>query len=348
MEFPAYVPAAVREHITVQINGDNREPMGWAAALASAEKSLEAAERAFDDAKKNDWRHALDEFRKDLILAKEHRDSLLNNVECFQRLALDPRMRDAYALLTTEFSKDQEWRDFIHAAWQADIDFAPYRERLKKARDLKEKIADAAKKLSKLLKDVEDIGYDDWPAEFFSIPALLRKTDNAGEFGRNLHMWRGLRSYILGDSAEGDFSKVLNDNEDNEEENSEKIEIVLRPISSIEQVKLSPDEERQNTLNSAWNTAPDFSALLDTVAKAANNFEPMEFDVIGVAIESRQRNPKTEYIRAFSKLLTDGYGFKLNQVVMKAMAVITNVVINQDVIGATYDDVRKALSKNKG
>jgi hypothetical protein len=40
-------------------------------------------------------------------------------VDCLRRLAHDVRMRDAFALLTREFTDDQQWRNFIYAAWVA-------------------------------------------------------------------------------------------------------------------------------------------------------------------------------------------------------------------------------------
>ncbi len=40
MGFPAHVPAAVREYITTLVEGDSREPQGWAASLAGAEERL--------------------------------------------------------------------------------------------------------------------------------------------------------------------------------------------------------------------------------------------------------------------------------------------------------------------
>ena len=101
-------------------------------------------------------------------------------------------------------------------------------------------------------------------------------------------------------------------------------------------------------LRYAWGTAPDFSELLDTVTKAGRAFKPSESGMIGAAIESRQKSPKTEYLRAFGNLLTDVHNFALTTPIMQAMAIVANVVINLPDVDVTYDDVRKALAKLGG
>jgi len=123
------------------------------------------------------------------------------------------------------------------------------------------------------------------------------------------------------------------------------LEIVIVPAG--EKAEIDPVEEARNTLRYAWGTAPDFSALLDTVAKAARGFKPSESGMIGAAIESRQRSPKTEYLRAFGNLLT-AHSFALTTPIMRAMATVANVVINLPDVDVTYDDVRKALARLGG
>jgi hypothetical protein len=69
--------------------------------------------------------------------------------------------------------------------------------------------------------------------------------------------------------------------------------------------------------------------------------------MIGAAIESRQKSPKTEYLRAFGNLLTDVHNFALTKSIMQAMAIVANVVVNFPDVDVTYDDVRKALAKQE-
>ena len=61
------------------------------------------------------------------------------DIKCLERFAVDPRMREAYTLLNSEFNKDREWRSFIFAAWAARVDFTQYRERLIQASRIKKR-----------------------------------------------------------------------------------------------------------------------------------------------------------------------------------------------------------------
>lgn len=271
--------------------------------------------------------------------ALKHRDMLAGEVDCLQRLAHDARMADAFALLTREFSDDQQWREFVSAAWAARADFAMYRDRLKRATELKGKIADASETLVKLIRQFSEIGISG-PSEFYSVPELLRQTDNHEMQDHNLHMWRSMRKHVLGDSPTREIKERKPAGE-----SSEPIPEIRRVIVPLEEkLKTDPEEETRNVLRYGWDTAPEFSALLDTVANAARAFKPSESGAIGKAIESRQKSPKTEYLRAFGSLLAD-HGFTLTAPVTKAVAIVANVVINLHDVDVTYDDVRKSLKQ---
>jgi hypothetical protein len=241
-------------------------------------------------------------------------------------------------LLTTEFTDDQEWRSFIRAAWAARVDYKKHRDRLKRAAELSGEIADAAKTLANLIREFSEIGLNG-PDEFYSVSEILRRTDNHEMQGHNLHMWRSMRRHIMGELPIRDLpeTKIVIENIDLES---------LAEINRVhvgERVTIAPEEEARNMLRYAWGTAPEFPALLDTVAEASLAFSPGESGIIGAAIESRQHNAKTEYIRAFGSLLTNSHGFVLSLPIKKAMAFVSNVVINLPDIDITYDDIRKAL-----
>ena len=178
-----------------------------------------------------------------------------------------------------------------------------------------------------------------------------------------------MRGHILGDPPKRDIPEVKPDEEsgehqfttivypgeklDPEEEqaiyNQFHIKVVyVNPGDEVKEVKIDPEEKARNTLRYAWGTAPDFSALLGTVAKAARDFTPSESGMIGAAINSRQSSPKTEYLRAFGNVLTEVHEFALTTSIMQAMAIVANVVINQTEVDVTYDDVRKALARLGG
>ncbi|MBK6744293.1 MAG: hypothetical protein IPG66_15535 [Hydrogenophilales bacterium] len=341
MDFPAHVPAAVRAHITTLIEGDSWEPMGWAESLASAERQLAEIEGQIESCIRWGKDDYLPGLRKDRAGAVAHRDGLAAEVDCLRRLAHDARMADAFALLTREFTDDRQWRNFTYAAWAARVDFAKYRDRLKRAAELKGEIADAAETLAKLIRQFSETGISG-PGEFYSIPELLRQTDNHEMQGHNLHMWRSMRQHVLGDLPKRDAPETKPAGG----EPMPPVEIVIVPMG--EKAEIDPEEEARNMLRYAWGTAPDFSALLGTMANAARSFKPSESGMIGAAIESRQRSAKTEYLRAFGNLLTDVHGFALTTPIMQAMAIVANVVINLPDVDVTYDDVRKALAKLGG
>jgi hypothetical protein len=342
MDFPAYVPAAVRAHITSLIEGDSYEPYGWAASLANTDESIAQIDREIKTYIRRGEDDYLDGLRTQKAEAQAHRDLLAADLDCLCRLGSDTRMRDAFALLTTEFTDDQEWRSFIRAAWAARVDYKKHRDRVKRAAELSGEIADAAKMLANLIREFSEIGLHG-PDEFYSIAEILRRTDNHGMQGHNLHMWRSMRRHILGELPIRDQpeTKIVIEN----------IDLESRPeIARVhvgEKVAMAPEEEARNTLRYAWGTAPEFPALLDTVANASLAFSPRESGMIGAAIDSRKHSEKAAYVRAFGKLLTDSHGLILNLPIMKAMAFVATVVLNQPEIDVTYDDVRKALQNNR-
>ncbi|MBT9567813.1 MAG: hypothetical protein IV085_05890 [Thiobacillus sp.] len=346
MDFPAYVPAAVRAHITHYLEGErDRSIPGYIELLAGAESQLAGIDGKIESCIRWGKDDYLPGLRKEKADAAEHRDRLAADVDCLRRLAHDARMHDAFALLTREFTDDRQWRNFIHSAWSAKIDFSKFRDDRKRATELKSEIAGAAETLAKLIRQFSDIGISG-PDVFYSIPELLRKTDNHDRDGHNLHMWRAMRSYVLGEPPTRDVPEGAPQRDSSDQ--SPAPEIVRVFLKPSEKQEIDPVEEARDTLRYAWGTAPEFSRLLDTVAEAAELWEPSESGFIGAAIQSRQRSAKTEYIRAFGNLLTDTHSFALTTPIMQAMATVANVVINLPDVDVTNDDVRKALVRLGG
>ena len=339
MDFPAYVPAAVRAHIESILYGEQTLLIpGYVGSLEKAQNQLKAISETLDRAALHGENESLDNLRMQRIEALTHRDQLALEVDCLRRLARDSRMREAFAELTREISDDEQWRGFIYAAWAARMDFAKYRDRLKRARELKGEIAEAAENLSKLIRQFADTGVNG-PSELYSIPELLRQTDNFDMECHNLQMWRSMRHHVLGDLPRRDIPDAKP--EGGSGESVPSIEIVIAPM--VGKPDIAPEQEARNMLRYAWGIAPDFSALLKTMADAARAFTPSESGMIGAAIESRQKSPKTEYVRAFGNLLTEVHKFELTAPVKKAIAVVANVVINQPDVDVTYADVCRLL-----
>jgi len=309
MDFPDYVPAAVRKHISARIDGDSRESFGLAAALASAERQLVKIEQKLNDRMNSGDLGLLDGLRQQKAQAIQHRDWLASDVSCLQRLARDLRMAEVFTILTDQFTDDQQWRNFILSAWAAKIDHSKYREKLKRATELTGEISKASQGLAQLLRQFSETGINA-PDAFYSIPELLRTTDNTDMNGHNLEMWRAMRQHVLGDRKAYDNTE---------------------------------EEKVRDTQRYIWGLAPDFSALLDTVANEARHFKPSESGMIGAAVATRQHSAKTEYLRALGHRLTDTYRFTLSPDILKAVAIVANVVIDDAEIDVSYDDVRKAI-----
>ena len=148
MDFPAYVPAAVRKTISAYLNGDSDEVKeGLLAAIAAKKQllpSIEASILKAEDSKKYDFiPYKLETIEEINIIAEK--------IDCLIRLAKDSRKRDAYSLLILEISSDDEWESFILAAAGACRDYGSIRERIRKANELIEAISEEVGKLNAIL-----------------------------------------------------------------------------------------------------------------------------------------------------------------------------------------------------
>lgn len=345
MQFPAYVPAAVRDFITFLVEGKERGWEGLAACVVKAEQELSEIRQAIEV---RTWRNENEYvvgLRWKEAEAQKNRSSLIDDLECLRRLIHDARMRDAYALLTLEISDDEQWRCLINAAYVARDDFAEWRNHLKQADEAKEKIADAADKLAGLIENFSKNGVEG-PPEFYSVRALLRITECDGPSENNRYIWQAVRKDVLGErrkELEPDKQQQFDLPSPEFGEGSRRPNFRIpriRFVSSQDVVEHDP----LAALRYGWEKAPQLPALLRTVAKLARDFEPREDGVIGAVVNTRQGSTKTAYIRALAYLLYNARKFALTNRLMRAMAIIANVVINSPDVDVTYDDVRKALA----
>lgn len=344
MNFPTYIPTVVREYITTLLDGSDSEPQGIMASLSIAKQRLSEIEqemKAQASIDKDD--DSIDLHQKKAELTK-HRDMLTNNMNCLHRLVQRDEMKEVYSKLDEEFTNNEQWRGFISAAYAARMDYSKYRERLKVVVDLRDKIKKTTHKLAGLLRETSDSGFSYWPSDFFSIPELLRKTDNHEMEDHNLYMWRSMRRHILGDLPR---QPVRGNELPQKSDKATSIPKIIRTfIERGEKPKIDKNEEAGNALRYAWALAPSLDALLDTVVIAANSFEPTESWIIGAAISTRQRSRagNKDYLRAFGYLLTDVHGINTTKI-MNAMAVVATVVIDDPNFVVSYDDVDKAIGK---
>ena len=329
MDFPPYVPNAVRVSMSKRLEG--RE--SWSAALESANATLTRLEQRRADDPHDDA------LRIEHAESLAHHDHVAAEVACLQRLVHDGRMQPVYARLVGALTTDEQLSGFIYAAWAARMDYGKHRDRIEAADDLVREVAAAAGVLADVLREAEGFAGPFLPSGFFSIRSLLEKTEHDRE-DRDFQMWPGMRRHILGEpdpscAAADELVPLPAD------EAPRRIEIQF--VAPGEADALSPEEKQRNVLRYAWGTAPSVARIIATMQREALAYAPTESGAIGAALASRQRNRKTEYLRAFGTLLRDVHRIELTTNALHAMATTATVVLNDPDIDATYDDVRKAL-----
>ena len=155
MDFPSYVPNAVRVSMAARLEGDRIEPLGWISTLASAEAELRRVQQMQQDYSHDE--SVSNTLRFERAKAITHRNHLAAEVTCCQRLVQDARMQTAYALLASLPNvTDADLSGFISAAWVARMDYAKHRHQVKAADELAREVAKAAGALADLLCKAEN------------------------------------------------------------------------------------------------------------------------------------------------------------------------------------------------
>lgn len=364
MDFPSYLPHAVRASMARLLEGEEKLLTGWNSALASAEADLTRLQQQRDEPDSNELRIARAE-------ATERRDHLAADVACCQRLLHDARMQPAYArLVSLPNVTDSHLSGFIYAALAARMDYAKHREQVNAADDLALGVAKAAGALADLLRKAEGFVGPRLPSEFFSIQSLLEKTEH-DVTDRDFYMWPGQRRVILGEAlpalevvepadaeADGDIV-IVNPREPMGMESATpvrrrcKVHASRKGRASVARhrlgapnaaARIAPAEASRDALRYAWGTAPSMARIIATMqhAATATAYTASESGHIAAALASRQHSAKTAYLRAFGALLRDVHRMDLTPATMNAMATAATVVLNESDLVVTYDDVRKA------
>lgn len=343
MEFPSYVPHAVRVSMAARLEGDGKlgGGDGWTSALASAEAELLRVQKmqqdyAHDEAVSNT-------LRVEVAKQRAHRDHIAAEVACCQRLVHDARMQPVYALLVSLPNvTDPDLSGFIYAAWAARMDYAKNRERVKAAADLAREVAKAAGALAEVLRKAEGFVGPYLPSEFFSIQSLLEKTDH--DFSdRNFYMWQGRRRFILGEPPPPLHAAAEPGPEPGDKADPPAIKVRFFAIGEAGP-PIDPAQANRHALRYAWGTAPSMARIIATMQREALDYVPTADGAIGAALASQKSNRKFEYLRAFGALLRDVPRIELTADTMKAMAATAIVVLNEPDLDVSHDDVRKALA----
>jgi hypothetical protein len=189
MRFPAYVPAAIRLHVS--------KLMPALAALTDPERALDFVRQYFEvQNKTGDYYHRrfnsfMDEHLATLIEKRNRTSELMSHKECLVRLANDERMRQAYADLSRQFDDDERWHKLAWAATTSDIEFRPHMIGLAHAAGLCERISDVSDYLCYLLDEIDDTNVE-IPA-FYAMSALVKEE---GEELMDDLLWLRVRTVI--------------------------------------------------------------------------------------------------------------------------------------------------------
>ena len=342
LAFPQYIPVSVQRLISIYLEGDETEPHGYRHDFESAEAQLVSLDRELVTARASGPESELDELRRQRAEAEEHRALLARWVTCLERLGTDPRMEDVFLQLCRQCFDEQQQCKFVRCAWGAASDYSRYRARIRKARELTKSIATAAAKLSGLLQAAEETGLPTWPAEFFDIRILLQKSENTAHHGHNLNMWRSMRKHI---TLEGPEERGRLPVEPATEDGPPAT--VASEFAREEHQVGGSSASTTKDIAYAWSVAPEFSALLDVLADAARDTEPSESGFIRSAIQSRQHNAKTEFVRAIAHRLDGSSEIPFSNPLFHAIAMVAPIAMDDSEPDVTYDDVRKALSQMK-
>ena len=122
---------------------------------------------------------------------------------------------------------------------------------------------------------------------------------------------------------------------------------ILWPLMREKLLPISGDREASD-LDYIWGIAPNLPDILDTVAMAANAYQPQFGGRTGAAIAKQENNTKTEYIRALWHELGRTPGLdKASRHLMHAVGCVTTAAINRNGITADYEAVKQAIGLKK-
>lgn len=344
LTFPNYVPEKVQLWAAQLQYGVDSDPSdnGWSGVLEGLKTQLEEVERRLrsPDTLPEETLSALHHDKHDL---SARLDEVKRDLDCLERLTTRPDrdLQRTYAVLAEHLSDDEEIWSFIYAAIGANTEFTRYRGALRSARDCKEKIAKLAGALAEQLQKLEQTGVQA-PDVFWSVQSLLGETDATGY---NFTVWRQMRGRILGenclgDAEDGGMASTTDDLDDDYDEDFPDDDFVVDELEGGATATSAPAQDRKY----AWQVAPSVADLLQTLARAANDFEPREHHLIGAATGKRQDSEKAAYIRAFAHLLGE-CGIELTPEIKNAMATTATLVLNRHDLVVTLQDVGNTLSR---
>lgn len=321
INFPSNTPDSVKKDILSILKGDLANPYSWKFELFRADEEIARIEQCLEE-NPDSGKTKLLTLQK--AKASKHKAWLTSSIDSLKRLATDERMPEVFTLLDTAKLPDGQWGTFIHAAWEAQVDYTEIKKQLIDATIVKNKIAMAADKLAKLIQQYSKIGVD-FVGEFNSIPELLMKTNVV-----HTPIFTRYSKFTLEHEQTYRKKQKLSDNE-----------IINRDYATDFIGKPLPLEYFENWLE----LSPSLPELLETLSKVARDIEPNIYGQMEL-VTTRQKNPKNDYLRTFVAILISGGKISVqDDFVRHAIAITANVVINDNTKDITYDDVEYVINQ---
>ncbi len=140
MKFPDSVPIKVQSLLSNLIEGVPNRHKGYFEMLQAVESELTRIDEATNDALCNPLQTDIDELRRQKLEVMNRRDLLAEDLSCLKRLGHHRDMPQVFELLQHDFPDGEKVEDFIYCTWAARIDFAKYRQGLKKLPKLNKKL----------------------------------------------------------------------------------------------------------------------------------------------------------------------------------------------------------------
>lgn len=321
MRIPTYVPAPAREFIETELKATNES--GLAAFSESATSYAAAIAQQIEHVSRSKDKSSLPALRERLENANVTRDEALTQFECLRRLACDRRMQGPYNSLYSVLTSQDQWATFLCAASGALCDWRDHQDRLRRRKQLRDEIAKKARELAILLREAHRNGGLTCPPVFHYTLDLLLKTKRSDRRTSSADNWTYLRDWLSVGSSRGEHTGA-----------------------AVSDEVLKHDELVRTFVRNGLDGAPEPSLLIDALADAAESWTPGPTGHLRFGVASRKRNSKTDYLHALISLLEAENIPVDSPTMMHAIAIVAAVVINDENVDITYDDVRKAVAFN--
>lgn len=321
------LPSSALNYLDGLLDKKSNNGFGLSEMLDTSNRAIKYAQTGTENPEiPPEYRKALSDHAKTREFKQFHR-SLEDFVGRITRLRDDDRMGEVISKLNPEFN-DQQWCIFLSSALGAYYDYGEHRKRIAESKKIARKIASSADELRKLITEFSSLHIDNQPGEFTSIQKLLSLTDHYGAETPKLEEWQKVRSSLLGDIPQNTISPSLQAYQD---EMPGLFRLHLEEFDRDSHFFENIDsfyEQKNDELQHAWDMAPTIPNLLVRLFISAKSYKPSQSGIVGSALSRQKRNSKYGYIRTLVYILREEPSIEFSPNVMKALAAITNIILN--------------------